>query len=619
MSEIAPEKQNIDTLFSTTSYFIDFYQREYKWGEDEVRTLLDDIFLKFNTDYDPNLEPNPQNIERKYSWYYLNTYITNRSDGNVYIVDGQQRLTTISLILVSLLRMGQQIAPEDKDLLDWLEDKIHGNSPMGKVYWMGHRKNGGIEEERVSVMNSLLAGQDFQGNCSLTGENMIQNYKLIEKYLSQNLTDNHKFQAFIYYFLRRVVIVNLDVNQSDVAMVFEVINDRGLRLNPYEILKGKLLGKINKSEVNGFNEIWEKNVLDLEKVKDKELVDSFFRTYFKAKFAHSRVDSKDFDGPYHKTIFDKKYKSQLVLEDPNNIKKFLREDFTFYVNIFKKLIAKEETMEEFPELYFNYLNDLTSQEMVIMSIIGDNDTPDLIDEKIRTVSREIERLFAFLQLTSVYESNRFLELLFILMDKLKEREPSGYRNEFDKVIIDEINIRKNTNVNESLPYRYFKEAGYNTLNLRFLRYFFARIEYYLTENLGTQTQDSIWNYIRATGKDTSYHIEHILGMNNQQNLSYFESEEEFEIERNRLGALLLLKGQDNQSSGNESYSEKLKTYQHTLCWNQTLTENYYHANTSIRRLINETGLDIRPISIFDKDAIEKRSKLLYEIFLKIWE
>lgn len=619
MPEISPEKQNIDSLFSVTSYFIDFYQREYKWGENEVRTLLDDVFLKFNVDYDPNLEANSQNIEQSYSWYYLNTYITNRSEGNVYIVDGQQRLTTISLILVALLKIGQQITPDSKDLLDWLEDKIHGNSPMGKIYWMGHRKNGGIEEERVAVMNSLLEGKEYHEECSLTGENMIQNYKLIEKYLTQILTDNHKFQTFIYYFLKRVVIVNLDVNQDDVAMVFEVINDRGLRLNPYEILKGKLLGKINKNEVNEYNEIWEENVLDLEKVKDKELVDSFFRTYFKAKFAHNRVDSKDFDGPYHKTIFDKKYKSQLELEDPNNIKKFLKEDFTFYVNIFKKLIAKEEIMGEFPELYFNYLNDLTSQEMVIMSIIEKADDTSIIDEKIRVASKEIERLFAFLQLSNVYESNRFLELLFILMDKLKGKEPADYRNEFNMVIVEEINTRKNTLVSEPFPYRYFKEAGYNTLNQRFLRYFFTRIEYYLTQKLGIQMQDSIWNYISGRGRDNSYHIEHILGMNNQTNLDYFESEEDFEVERNRLGALLLLKGSDNQSSGNESYSEKLRTYQHTLYWNQTLMEDFYHSNTSIRRFINETGLGIKSISVFNKEAIEERSRLLYEICKKIWE
>ena len=42
--EIQPDKQNLDQTFSTTVYFIDFYQRDYKWTEEPVRRLLDDVF-----------------------------------------------------------------------------------------------------------------------------------------------------------------------------------------------------------------------------------------------------------------------------------------------------------------------------------------------------------------------------------------------------------------------------------------------------------------------------------------------------------------------------------------------------------------------------------------------
>ncbi len=49
--EVNPEKQNINQLFSTTNYYIDFYQREYKWTGDEVKRLLDDIFYHFELSY----------------------------------------------------------------------------------------------------------------------------------------------------------------------------------------------------------------------------------------------------------------------------------------------------------------------------------------------------------------------------------------------------------------------------------------------------------------------------------------------------------------------------------------------------------------------------------------
>ena len=57
-----------------------------------------------------------------------------------------------------------------------------------------------------------------------------------------------------------VVIINLEVARTDVPMVFEVINDRGIRLQPYEILKGKLLGQIDKAEVDYYADIWDSSL-----------------------------------------------------------------------------------------------------------------------------------------------------------------------------------------------------------------------------------------------------------------------------------------------------------------------------------------------------------------------
>src|ERR1017187_8477145 len=93
--EVNPAKQNIDQLFSNTNYQIDFYQREYKWDADVVRRLIEDIFYHFEQSYEQysSLDASAQNITEKYPWYYLNTYITNRTNGRIFVVDGQQRLT----------------------------------------------------------------------------------------------------------------------------------------------------------------------------------------------------------------------------------------------------------------------------------------------------------------------------------------------------------------------------------------------------------------------------------------------------------------------------------------------------------------------------------------------
>ena len=106
--DVVPDKQNIDEVFANTTFLIDFYQRDYRWTEGEIVRLLDDILYPFREQYSflNSLDPTPRTITSRYPWYYLNTYVTNTVDGRVYIVDGQQRLTTIFLILTKLLHMG---------------------------------------------------------------------------------------------------------------------------------------------------------------------------------------------------------------------------------------------------------------------------------------------------------------------------------------------------------------------------------------------------------------------------------------------------------------------------------------------------------------------------------
>ncbi len=73
--DISPDKQNIDTLFASTTYYIDFYQRDYKWSKEPVERLLDDIFFKFNLEYaakqKDDLIPSKESVTAYYPWYYL--------------------------------------------------------------------------------------------------------------------------------------------------------------------------------------------------------------------------------------------------------------------------------------------------------------------------------------------------------------------------------------------------------------------------------------------------------------------------------------------------------------------------------------------------------------------
>ena len=177
-------------------------------------------------------------IER-YAWYYLNTYVTNSVDGKVFIVDGQQRLTTLTLILMKLRHLAKRY---NSGLESWISSKIVGHSGFTKVFWMNH-------EQSKSILEKIYENEKFKLSNTynnITDMNLENNYLLISQWLDRELDSKKKFETFVFYFLKRLVLINLNVEQIDVPMVFEVINDRGVRLKPHEILKGKLLGQIDR-------------------------------------------------------------------------------------------------------------------------------------------------------------------------------------------------------------------------------------------------------------------------------------------------------------------------------------------------------------------------------------
>lgn len=622
--EVNPEKQNINTLFSTTNYYIDFYQREYKWTGDEVNTLIDDIFYHFEQSYakHSDLDPSEKNITAKYSWYYLNTYITNKTEGRLFVVDGQQRLTTLTLMLIALNHMCAPKAFNSPDLSEWLKEKIAGVGVGGKrKFWMAH-------EKRDPLMRALFEGtipsEDLIDD-GITARHMIDNYARIQKELSARISTQHKLETFIYYFLGMVVIINLEVAQTDVPMVFEVINDRGIRLQSYEILKGKLLGGIDKGEVDEYADIWETSLQELETRGDGE-VDNFFRTYLRAQFSDVRKQGQVFDGPYHRTIFEPICEDILHLKNnAQGVKSFLKGPFQYYAKLFLKLRELGEHADSaIPECYYlSQLNRMDGHIMLALAACGVDDPDE--DEKISVVAKAFDRAYVMLQLNRAYDSNRFQELLYTMHPVLRGCPTAEIESRIDSKVLDEINVRRNTNVQTLLSYGQFKQVGYGDYNTTFLRYFLARIEAFIVDHLNYGLQDSLYNYVRGTGKGNAYHIEHILARNTESRELFKSSdgivdEAMFENERNRFGGLLLLKGLDNQSSNKECYAKKLKTYTGSAPYlAQTLVPDFYKSNSAMKHFVEDSGLAFIPAPQFTRDTLEQRSELLYEITKKIWE
>lgn len=612
--DIQPDKQNIDQTFSTTVYFIDFYQRDYKWTEEPVKRLLDDVFYQFDEAYArySALEPNKENINAKYPWYYLNTYVTNTVGGRVFVVDGQQRLTTLTLILLKLSSMAKELKSKTGG---WLERKIVGYSGTEHQFWMNHTRH-------HHVLKALMDGDEADAIDVTTGAtavNMVQNYQTISSELASRLKTRHAFDTFVHFFLFRLVLINLSVETTHVPMVFEVINDRGVRLKPYEILKGKLLGQIDKRELDSgkFTELWEMQLWRVNEFRDDE-IDEFFRYWLKAKFADSRKSGQRFDGDYHREMFKAELNDLLKLDhNAAEVKSFLKGPFRYYTELYVRVWeASQDESAECPSVFFNKLNELDSQFMLILSACVVDDPQE--EEKICSVSAGLDRMFSFLQLQGAYDSNEFAGRLFEVSAEIRGKSAEQIPGIFEKHLIAELVERRGGQTTKAFSYALFKPMSIDRLNTRFTRYVFARVEALLAAGMKQKMRQDLKDLVTLRGSVNGFHVEHILS-HNDENLGLFDGDEErFEQERNRLGGVLLLKGKDNISSGKEKFSEKLKSYANTLYWNETLREDCYKKKLDFRAFIETNGLEFKPLSQFASDELEERQKLLFELCRLIW-
>jgi uncharacterized protein with ParB-like and HNH nuclease domain len=97
--EIDGKGRTVRELLAGRKYSIDYFQREYKWEKKQVSELLEDLADKFLESHDLN---NERSAVADYGHYFLGSIIVSDKDGLKSIIDGQQRLTTLTLLLIYL-------------------------------------------------------------------------------------------------------------------------------------------------------------------------------------------------------------------------------------------------------------------------------------------------------------------------------------------------------------------------------------------------------------------------------------------------------------------------------------------------------------------------------------
>lgn len=239
-----PQSLTIGELFGNKDslYQIPRYQRPYSWGDDEIGKLWEDLRDA------QQVEPN----------YFLGSIITAQPEEKsnyLDVVDGQQRLTTI-LILLCVCR---DLYPDiNNDLLEKDPFAIDSSTIKSSI-----RLNDRFERLRLKTHSNHES--DFQ-KFIITDGNSIGNKKPLKKELRLEQEPKFKFKNtaiffrdkleelgregtgnFINYLFNKVKIIRIDCQSVSFAIkLFQVLNDRGLDLSNSDLIKSFLIGRIHK-------------------------------------------------------------------------------------------------------------------------------------------------------------------------------------------------------------------------------------------------------------------------------------------------------------------------------------------------------------------------------------
>lgn len=236
MSEAITQLSIQRLLSSNAEYVIPMYQRNYAWEEGEITQLIQDVI-----DYLPKQDKPARN-------YYIGSLVVyERPDSKTPVfetIDGQQRLTTLSL-LTSYLKNTKAV-----DLAWYSNLSIHFDSREHSRATFAAIFEGRFKDDPAEVLTEKQIN---------TG--ILNGYRLIQKVLPQKLKENGvSAQQFADFLFSYVQIMRVKVPaDTDLNHYFEIMNNRGEQLEKHEVLKARMMEKLQgcQQSQNCLHTVWE--------------------------------------------------------------------------------------------------------------------------------------------------------------------------------------------------------------------------------------------------------------------------------------------------------------------------------------------------------------------------
>lgn len=577
--QITPEVKNIRQLLNSKKQFlIPRFQREYSWEKKNYEEFLNDIIkgLKINDIGQLSSEK-----------YFLGTmlFIGSYTDGTtkeIEVVDGQQRLTTIT-ILFSAMAESFKLAGEEKlskIIFDYIMTTDDNGEPVRILKTStsypffsnfiqdatkSHIKDPSSEEEMC-----IKETYDFFKS-ALTEKNIR---KLLKKFnASQCSLDRVEYTNILKAIRDRVlnsVFVSISTDTQEQAnMIFEILNAKGKRLASIDLIKNKLFESVNYTEPADYaTDTWNEIKKTLTSRKGMIRFESFYRQFWNSKY--KKTADKDLYDEFNRTITTKERAEQLLSE--------LEDESKQYVNIVYPQRSDYDNKKEFFWLVqsLRVLNEdfnITQVRVILLALFDAYNRETISGAYFKKVILLLENFhFVYNALTSK-KSNKF-ESMFsrysIMLRKANSKIDGHY-------ILDEFANK----LKSLLP-------KYNEFEKAFIELTFTRKK--TPDNLKTRYVLNKLNSYYANKEvfDDQGSVEHILPEIHDDN------------ETQNIGNLILLEQDLNGRCGNKEYSQKKSIY----------SESSY---TEVKKFISDyetwSKIDI-------KNRAKKLAKIYYDCILK---
>jgi len=602
-NKIEAHDRTVAYVLEDKKYTVDYFQREYNWQRRHIEQLITDLTGAFLSEYE---EGDLRTEGENYNNYYLGPFVVSEKPGQRSIIDGQQRLTSLTLLLIYLNNLQKSLGIAEK-----IETLIFSEHRGTKSF------NLQVDERKHCLEGLFETGAyTIRIGDDPSTVNMVERYADIDDLFPEDINAKN-LPFFIDWLKFNVVLVEIIAYSDDNAYtIFETMNDRGLNLTPTEMLKGYILSRFNPTKRIKANDDWKKAIETL-KTFDPNEDQSFFQAWLRASFADTIRQGKegsqneDFEKigtRFHSWVRENLKKIKLDQGKPEDFEHFVAVDFRFYREAYLRILHAQTTFTTaLPHVHYSYhwgIAPSLSFPLMLASLVP-TDSPETVDAKIDLVARYIE---TFTVRRSVnfrnFSPSSIRYTMYSLVKEIRNKDLAALRSALSTKV-----------EGMDCGWDKFQNFMLHGTNRRFVKYLLSRLTAHVEQGAGITT--TFQTYYESPG-GKPFEVEHIWADDFEAHKDEFADKNEFAEWRNSLGALVLLPNGTNQSYNAKPYAEKIVHYQKENLLVRSLCPLTYQNNPNFTNWAKARSLKFVPHPDFKKADILLRQSLYQKICEDIW-